>query len=275
MNILITGASGYVGASIYSRLKNKYDVIGTYNSQKLFPEHEFLDITDKASVMSMILSKKPDVIIHVAAKASGGWCEKNPEQAISINQEGTKNIVDAANAVKSKLIFISTFAINNPDSVYGHTKILSEQYVKDVKAGYVILRPAHIIGISPNTINDREVNRFLKNIVDNVPAIYDTSQILQPTWLRHLCEVIEEILKRGIINETIPVSVPESKNRYEMARDILSEFNVKVIPEDKHSTTPPLIGQLDKLKELKLPFYTYNEMVAGIVQEIKGYLENK
>src|SRR3989344_7132246 len=99
MKILITGASSYVGASIYARLKEKYSVVGTYNSNKLFPEFEFLDITDKQGVMDFVLTKKPDMIIHVAANASGSWCEKTPEQAIKINQQGTKYIVDSANAV--------------------------------------------------------------------------------------------------------------------------------------------------------------------------------
>ena len=275
MNVLITGASSYVGASIYSSLKDKYSVIGTYNSHKLFPELEFLDITDKQGVMDFVLAKKPDVIIHVAANASGSWCEKNPEQAIAINQQGTKHIVDSANAVNSKVILISSFAIINTASVYARTKIASEEYVKEVREGYIVLRPAHIVGFSPNTINDRQFNRFLKNIIGGVPAVYDSSWKFQPTWLRHLDEVIEEILERGIINETILVSVPELKTRYELAKDILAQFGINVIPEDKHDKTPTFSGDLSKLKELKLPQYTYDEMISGIVQEIKDYLKSQ
>ena len=270
---MITGASSYVGASIYARLKEKYSVVGTYNSHKLFPELEFLDITAKPRVMDFILTKKPDVIIHVAANASGTWCDKNPKQAIAINQKGTRYIVDSANKIHSKLIFISSCAVVNTNSVYGRTKIASEQYVKEVKAGYIILRPSLIIGFSPNTTNDRPFNRFLKNIVDGVPAVYDTSWKFQPTWLRHLCEVIEEILKKEIINHIIPVSVPVLKTRYDVASDILPKFNITVTPENKHDTTPTFSGQLNKLSELKLPQYSYDEMVIGIIQEIRDYLK--
>jgi len=275
MKVLITGASSYVGASIYSRLKDKYSVVGTYNSHKLFPELEFLDITNEQNVRDFILRKKPDVIIHVAANASGSWCEKNPEQAIAINQNGTRYLVDSANQVNSKVILISTFAVANTDSLYSRTKIASEQYVKEVKAGYVIIRPSLIIGFSPNTTNDRPFNRFLKNIVDGVPAVYDTSWRFQPTWLRHLNEVIEEILKREIINETIPISVPELRTRYEIAMDILPKFNIKVTPEDKQDMQPTFSQNLSKLRELGMPEYTYEEMIAGIVEEIKDYLKNR
>jgi len=275
MNILITGASSYVGASIYSRLKDKYSVVGTYNSNKLFPELEFLDITHEQEVRDFVLTKKPDVIIHAAANASASWCEKNPKEAIAINQQGTRYIVDCANETHSKVILISTFAVANTDSLYGRTKIASEKYVKEVKAGYVILRPSLIIGFSPNTTNDRPFNRFLKNITLGVPAVYDTSWKFQPTWLRHLDEVIEEILKRKIINETIPVSVPELRTRYEIAKDILPKFNINVTPEDKHDTSPTFSENLSKLRELNMPEYTYDEMIAGIVQEIKEYLKDK
>lgn len=272
MNILITGASSYVGAGIYSRLKDKYSVVGTYNSHKLFPELERLDITNQKSVQDFVAAKKPDVIIHVAANPSGSWCAKNPELAQAINQEGTRHIVDSANAVNSKIIFISSFVVVDTDSLYGRTKLAGEQYVKEVKAGYVILRPSLILGFSPNTTNDRPFNRLLKNITEGIPAAYDTSWKFQPTWLKHLIEVIEIILERGIINEIIPVSVPELKTRYDVAKDILPAFNIKVSAEDKHDLAPTSSGPLDKLKELRLPQYTYEEMINGIIQEIKDYL---
>lgn len=275
MKILITGASSYVGASIYSRLKDKYSVAGTYYSHRLFPELERLDITNKKDVMNFVLAKKPDMIIHVAANASGGWCEKNPEQAIEINQLGTKHIADSANAVNSRVILISSFAVANTDSLYGRTKIASEQYVKEVKAGYIIMRPSLIVGFSPNTTNDRPFNRFLKNIIDGVPAVYDTSWKFQPSWLRHIDEVIEQILERGIINETIPVSVPELKTRYDIAKDILPKFNVPVTSEDKHDRTPAFSEKLNKLEELRLPQYSYDEMIVGIVEEIRDYLKTR
>jgi len=274
MKILITGASSYVGASIYSTLKEKYSVTGTYNSHKLFPELELLDITDNGRVMKKVSAKKPDVIIHAAANASGGWCEKNPELAVAINQQGTRHIVDSANAIDSKVIFISSFAVADTASLYGRTKIASEQYVKEVEAGYVILRPSLIIGLSPNTTNDRPFNRMLRNITEGTPAVYDTSWKFQPTWLRHLDGVILGILEQEIINETIPVSVPELKTRYEIANDLPPKFGIKAKPENKHDDTPTFSEKLNKLKELKLPQYSYIQMIAGIITEIKGYLND-
>ena len=275
MKILITGASGYVGARVYSDLKKKFDVFGTYYDDQLFPELKFLDITDKSAVDELINSIKPEIIIHIAANASGSWCEKNPEIAVKLNEGGTKNIVDAANKVNSKVIFFSSFAIVNPDSVYSKTKLNGEKIVKETKAGYIILRPSLIEGFSPNTSNDRPFNRILKNITEKTPAVYDTSWKFQPTWLKHVVEVIEIVIEREIINEIISLSVPELKTRFDIAKDILSEFGIKVTPEDKGDSQPIFEDDLSQLKKLKLPQYSYNEMIAGIKKEIKEFLESR
>jgi len=274
MKMLITGASSYVGAGIYVYLRKRFDVIGTYLSNKLFPELELLDIRSKVDVDKYIHFSRPDIIVHVAANASGSWCEKNPEQAIAINLDGTKNIIDAANLYESKVVFISSMAVANFDSIYGKTKIESEGYVKNTRAGYVILRPSLIVGLSPNTSNDRPFNRFLKNIRENSPAIYDTSWKFQPTWLRHLSEVVGVIIEKNILNEVIPICVSEIKTRFEIANDLLPEFNVEVVPEDQKDTNPTFSVDLNKLKELKLPVYTYRQMIDGVREEIKNYLND-
>lgn len=275
MNILITGASSYVGASIYSRLKDKYQVHGTYMNNKLFPELDSLDITNRISVIDYVSRIKPDFIIHVAAYASGNWADKNLEKGLEINEKGTRNIVDAANNNGSKIIFISSFAALNASSPYGVSKSNGEQYVKETKAGYVILRPSLIVGLSPNTTNDRPFNRILKNITEHTPAAYDTSWKFQPTWLRHIDEVVEEVIIRQIVNETVELAVPEAKTRFDIANDLLSDMGIKVTPKDMHDISPLFVNDLKTLKELGLPQYTYDQMIEGIKQEIKEYLKKR
>jgi len=275
MRILITGASSYVGARIYSDLKDKkLDVIGTYYSNHLFPELRKLDVRNLDKILELVSEVKPEVIIHAAANPSASWCEKNQEQAVAINQDGTGNIVKAANSSNAKLIYISSFEINNTSTAYGKTKLGGEELVKKTKEGYVILRPSLILGLSPNTVNDRPFNRILKNITEKTPAIYDTSWKFQPTYLRHISEVISEILNRGIINEIIPVGVADLKTRFDVARDILADFGIKAIAEDTHSKSPVIKDDLKRLKELKLPQYTYFCMISEIKKEIKDHLKN-
>lgn len=269
MKVLITGASSYVGSRIYFDLKKNFDVTGTYHKTKLFKEFVSLDITNRNNVIQTVKMLKPEVIIHVVANPSAKWCEENPEVAVQINEEGTKNIVDAANSVKAKVIYISSVAAINSTGVYGKTKLAGEKFVENTEEGFVILRPALIIGFSPNITNDRPFNRILKNLDEKIPAIYDTSWKFQPTWLGHISEVIEIIIEKSIKNETIPIAVPELKSRFDVAKDILSQFGISVKPKNDNDKTPVITVNQSKLKELGLPEYTYSEIISKIIKEIK------
>lgn len=270
MKVLIIGASSYVGARLFLDLRKKFNVIGTYNTNKLFPEFVKLDITSQEEVIQTVKESGVDVIVHVAANPSSRWCEENPELAVKINEGGTKNIVDAANVIKAKVIYISSVAAIVPTNVYGKTKIAGEELVKKTEGGFVILRPSLIIGFSPNTTNDRPFNRILKNIDEKTPAIYDTSWKFQPTWLGHISEVIRIVIEKNITNETITIAVPEVKSRFNVAKDILSPFGIEVIPKDEKDLNRFIPLKLDRMKLLKIPVYSYSEIIEKIINEIKN-----
>jgi dTDP-4-dehydrorhamnose reductase len=274
--ILITGASSYVGAEIYVFLKkhlDNYKVLGTYNSNKLFPDLLKLDVTKENSVKGLIEKEKPKFIIHVAANPSSGWCDKNPELAKELNVNSTKFIVDSANEVGSKLIFISSFAAINPTTFYGETKLESEEITKKCNSGYLILRPSLIVGYSPNITNDRPFNRILKNITEGKPAIYDNSWKFQPTYLRHLCNVIKSSIEKEIYGETIPVAIPELKTRFEIGKDILEKFDILVKEDENKSNDSIFEEDLTILDKLGLPTQDYPSMIEEIVQIINSQME--
>lgn len=268
MKILLTGASSYVGARIYFDLSKKFEIVGTYSGTKLSEKFVHLDLNNFDEIKKLINEQKPEVIIHAAA-GIGKWCEENPELAIIVNQEATKQIVEAANGIGAKVIFISSFHATNPVNTYSKTKKVSEDYVLQTKAGYVILRLFHAMGFSPNTINDRAFNRLLNNLDGKSEAVYDSSWKVSPMYIGHLSEVIIQVIDRNILNEIIPVGVKEKKSRYEMAVDILKPFNIKVTSVDLHDTTFSADENFEKLKELDLPQYSYQEIVDKMIDEIK------
>jgi dTDP-4-dehydrorhamnose reductase len=270
MKILLTGASSYVGARLFLDLKKSNNILGTFSGNQLSEKFVHLDVTDPEEVKKVLTANMPDVIIHAAASADARWCEANPAEAFKLNREATLNIVNVANDIGSKVIFISTFAAINPVNVYGRTKRESEAYVRQVKNGYIILRPSLIIGYSPNTTNDRPFNRILKNLDQKTEAIYDTSWKFQPTFIRHISEIIQEILEKKINNEIIPIAAKDLKTRFDIARDILDPFRIEVTPIDKQDSTPVIIDNLEKLFELNLTKYTYREIISEIIGEIKN-----
>jgi len=267
--VLITGASSYVGARLYHDLREKFDTVGTYHNRQLSRDFRRLDTTKQADIQRLVEEIGPTTIVHAAANASAKWCEEHPEEARDLNERATKSIVDAANLVGAGVIFISSFAALDTSNVYGRTKAASEDTLRQKANRYVILRPSLVIGFSPNTTNDRPFNRILKNLDEGTPAVYDTSWQFQPTYLGHLSEVITLVIGRGMNAVTVPVAVAALKSRFDIAQDILSEFGIPVTPENKQDRTPVLKDDLSKLGELGLPIHEYDQVIKKIIEEIR------
>lgn len=66
MEILITGASGFLGSRYRHLLEKDHDVVGTLyqNTHRKLVQ---LDITHRKNVVEQIQDLNPDVIVHTAA----------------------------------------------------------------------------------------------------------------------------------------------------------------------------------------------------------------
>ncbi len=268
MKLLLLGASSYVGARLYIDLDKQYSIVGTYHTNQLFPALTHLSITDQREVEHLITTVQPEIIIHTANNASSKWCAEHPDEAMAVNQTATQYIVDAANMTGARVVYISSYAALEPTNLYAQSKLASEIIVQQTRAGYLIVRPSLIVGLSPNTTNDRPFNRLLKNL-SGEPAIYDSGWRFQPTYLGHLSEVIDSAIKKSIWNTVIAVAVPELTSRYALARDILMPFDVPVAESEKKDASPIAQTDLSFLSQLGLPEYSYPEMISRIVREIR------
>ncbi|MFA5954485.1 MAG: sugar nucleotide-binding protein [Patescibacteria group bacterium] len=272
MKVLLLGANSYVGSRVYLELKKDHEVVGTFHNKKLFTNLVFLDVTDRQAVMDLIIKEKPNVIVHCANQASNRWCEEHLEDAVKINREATKFIVEGANIVDSKVIYVSSFAAISPTNLYGIMKEESERMIKTVRSGYAIIQPGVIVGISPKIKKeDGFFSSLMENLNDNKPAEYDNIKKYQPTYLGHICEVIKLILERGLWNKTFPVASLGVKTKYELAKDILSPFGITVEEvEGSHTITKKKTQGLKELNESSLPVYTYMQTIEKVVEEIKA-----
>ena len=103
MNILITGAEGFVGSHLINFLLNKginpSNVYGTYfktlrESLKRFEINWFqCDITEKRQIFKKFDNVLPSQIYHLAGQSSIGYSFKEPENTIINNITGTVNIL--------------------------------------------------------------------------------------------------------------------------------------------------------------------------------------
>lgn len=179
--ILITGVAGMIGSHLADRLlKSGYSVIGIDNldiGSIANIEHNLKDkkfTFIKADILKPSKIKKcfknVDIIVHLAA------CKKigengNALKTLTVNTEGTRNILELAKPGKIKVIFASTsdvygvskdlpfredgnLEVGSPTAkrwAYAVSKIFSEQlvfgYFKEFKVPVVIIR--YFGGFSP------------------------------------------------------------------------------------------------------------------------------
>ena len=144
MNILLTGASGFLGSIIYAELQKKHTVytLGRTKSVSAF-------VCDLSGQIPELGAYKFDTIIHAAGKAHIVPENDAERQAFyEVNLQGTKNLLKAITRLGVKpnsLIFISSVAVYglnegeninenaplNATDPYGHSKILCELYLKE------------------------------------------------------------------------------------------------------------------------------------------------
>ncbi|MBW9277872.1 NAD(P)-dependent oxidoreductase [Bacteroides fragilis] len=163
MELLLTGASGFLGRNICPILKDKYAI----KTVGLTPLNYYV-----ANLATEIpkFSEKIDIVFHAAGKAhSMPKTEMEKQLFFDVNLQGTKNLCTALerSGIPKAFIFISTVAVYGCDSgeniteehslngttPYALSKIKAEKYLEgwcamhNVKLS--ILRPSLIVGPNP------------------------------------------------------------------------------------------------------------------------------
>lgn len=180
MNILITGGAGYIGTLLIPELLKRDCNITVYDSFMwgIKPMLSFAvdkrlsiitgDVRDEAKLCKAV--QKADLIIHLAAIVGYPACAADPSRAVSINVDGTRNVVRNISP-NQRLIFASTGSTYGkvdgictedtpiaPLTLYGSTKSEAEKLIID--CGGVSLRFATVFGISPRLRLDLLINDF-------------------------------------------------------------------------------------------------------------------
>ena len=197
MKIIITGAQGQLGQELVKQLDEKYgyDVIKT--------DKDTLDITNIENVNTFILEQNPDVVINCAAHTAVDLCETDMENAYKINAIGPRNLAIACEKAGAKLVQVSTdyvFDGNSvrpyredditcPNSVYGTSKLMGENFVREFCSKYFIVRTAWLYGEGNNF-----VRTMLKLSETNSELNVVNDQIGSPTSTVDLAKAIIDLI---------------------------------------------------------------------------------
>ena len=239
MKLLITGASGLYGSKLAQIAFSKnYEVFST-DVRELQVSGNFvkMDISNKIVVDETFKQVRPDVVVHAATLTDVDKCELNKELAWKINVEGTKNIIEAAKAQDTFVIYISTDYVfsgekgnyketdkPNPIQYYGLTKLKSEQLVKNLDE-YFIGRPSVMYGSTSATGKVNFVLWVIETLRKGGRVNIVTDQWNTPTLNTNLAEMTLEVAERrltGIYHTCGATRV----SRFEFAQLIAQTFDL-------------------------------------------------
>lgn len=171
MNILITGATGFVGRNLVAALahtKHKMLCAVSRQDHKLLAEQVIIDRLELQSDWRPLL-KDIDVVIHLAARVHVmNDTEKSPlEVFCQVNSIATKKLAEqAAECGVKRFVYLSSIKVNGeytikgfpfteesltePEDPYGKSKLYAEQYIQTVcetsTMEFVIIRPPLVYG---------------------------------------------------------------------------------------------------------------------------------
>ena len=183
LNILITGANGFLGANLIERINTlSGNFVYKFNKENSFEELDQL-------------TKNCDFVFHLAAIHR----PKHPSEFITTNCDLTKRLVDSLYINRNFcpiLLPSSIQALDNND--YGRSKLMAESIIKNhsIKTGskVYIYRLTNTFGKWAIPNQHSVVATFCYNILNNIPiTISDPSLILN---LYYVDDVIDLFIEK-------------------------------------------------------------------------------
>lgn len=229
-SVLITGAGGQLGQDMVNTCKIRGISAIAANSKAL-------DITSFTDVIAFLKNHPGiEVVINCAAYNAVDEAEQHWREAFLVNGTGVRNLALAANSLDVPLVHFSTDYVfdgkatrpytiadtPNPINLYGKSKLLGEQYVRDLAHRYFLIRTSWVFG--------RGNSNFVKKVIewsrekDELSVV--TDQVASPTYTVDLAVATIDLLDTELFG-LYHITNSGSCSRYGWAEYILKKMKWK------------------------------------------------
>ncbi|MCI2975441.1 MAG: dTDP-4-dehydrorhamnose reductase [Ferrimicrobium sp.] len=197
LRFLVLGANGQLGQRLARRLGELDLPVEVF----AFTSAE-IDVRQRAAVNEAIRSLRPNWIVNAAAFTAVDRCEREPEQAFSVNALAVRWMVEAAVATKARVCNFSTdyvfdgcsqapyreWDVVNPLGIYGRSKLGGE---RELRVGVDLnIRTAWLMSSSDGNIASTVVR--LAN--EGSPLRFVGDQVGSPTIADDLSEAAVQLM---------------------------------------------------------------------------------
>lgn len=239
MKILVTGASGQLGQEFQNNVSKSKDDF-------YFTDELDLDITNKNHVLNYVSDNQIDLIINCAAYTNVNESEINKYQAIKVNSDAVKNLVEICEEKKLKMIHFSTDYVYNSNSInpikeesnispvnyYGFSKRQGEKFIEKSSSNLIIIRTSWLYSIYGNNFVKTMIKKGEND--DKVYVIKD--QFGCPTYSKDLVDCTLNIIASNKLNrhKVYNFSNEGYTNWYDFTKKIfeLKKINCSIISVD-------------------------------------------
>ena len=246
--ILVTGATGYIGRRIVSRLVEQGQEVRCLvrTSSDLSPLKGLQvhrgEVADPASLRSAC--EGIETVVHTV----GIIREQGANTFQRTNHIGTQNLVEAARGAGVKrLVYLSAIGAGpDPKLPYLYSKWQGEQVVSASEISHVILRPSIVFGRGDEFINALAAAVRLGPVV---PIIGSEKNRFQPIFVDDLVRCVEGVLKdEAYDGRVLELGGPEHLTYQDIVDTIIRTFGrrrLKVrVPLIAMRLLAPLLGLL-------------------------------
>lgn len=199
MNILITGASGFIASSIVTELLHAHHTVtccvrDVSYTQKIVPTATVIPcdfINDQSSALWVERLKNIDAVINCVGILS----HPNNKVLWAIHYETPKALFDACVSVGiKKIIQISALGIEESDVAYAASKKAADDYLLSLPIHSVILRPSLVYG--RGSYGGSSLFRGLCGLPGVTPVVDKGMQQFQPIHVEDLSKAVVTLLER-------------------------------------------------------------------------------
>jgi dTDP-4-dehydrorhamnose reductase len=222
MKILITGANGYIGKSLYNAFKDKYEV------SKL--TRDICDLTNSESVNQYFKDKHFDIILHCAVEG-GSRLKEDSNNVLDNNLKMYYNLIHNENHFK-KLIHLGSGAeLTAQDTPYGLSKHVIRQSILKKDNFYNI----RIYGVfDENELDTRFIKANIKRYINKQPMEIHQDKFMDFFYMKDLVTLVEDYILNEAPKE-INCSYKDICTLLYIANFIndLDEHKVEIIQKEK------------------------------------------
>ena len=199
MKIVLFGKNGQLGWEFQRMLPILGEVISF--------DREELDLCDLDAVQKILSELKPNLIINASAYTDVDRAEKETDLVMKINALAPGLMAEMASKLRAVFIHYSTDYVfdggkgatykendpTHPLNMYGKSKLVGEENIKQAADAYLILRTSWVYSLRGNSF----VNKVLKWSRQNKTLKVVNDQVSSPTWARTLAEITSFVLAQN------------------------------------------------------------------------------